>query len=309
MTDQSYVLRKAESAELDTVMGLLRERVEWLRDRGSDQWSSWTTWQATKIQPALDDGHVWLLLDGDEFIGTITVEFRGDGDFWSPQECAEPAAYLSKLAIRLDHAGNELGALLTDWARDYAYRRGCKVVRLDAWKTNAQLQAYYADRGWKHLRTVDAPGRRSGSLFELYVRPLPREQRARLHEDVAVTVLEQSPIAVLEPDVAGNWRPNHVHRGGMRLQRADTSRVESGLFIDFVRYRLRPCSDGWQLDSVSDHFTDWKYQAAVLDVNAQLSRDAAHIVTHQYLEEGCRMIITPVPQELGAGCIPLAKTR
>jgi GNAT superfamily N-acetyltransferase len=163
-------------------MALLTERVEWLRGRGSEQWSTWEKWRS-KIPSAIERGHVWLLLEGDDPIGTLTVEWCGDSDFWTPTERAEPAAYLSKLAIRLDHAGAEFGALLIDWAADYAYQRGCRYLRLDAWKTNKQLHAYYQDRGWSYLRTVNNPQRNSGALFQIPTRPLSAEQRRRLHDD------------------------------------------------------------------------------------------------------------------------------
>ena len=307
MINHRYVLRRAQSSELDTVMALLRERVEWLREQGSDQWSTWTTWQATKIQPALDEGHVWLLFDEGRPIGTITVEFRGDADFWTPEECSQPAAYLSKLAIRLDHAGKELGSLLIDWARDYAYRHGCKAVRLDAWKTNVKLQAYYAERGWKHLRTVEVPGRNSGSLFELHVQTLAPAQRERLHEDIDVMILDETPRASMETDPSGgsgNWRPSHVHRGGMVIQHDALQRPGGGFFIDFMRYRLRHSDGQWQLESVNGHFTDWHREGTVLDAKAQLSTEMAYVITHQFIDDTCRMIITPVPPELGTCATP-----
>lgn len=305
-----YVLRQAQFSELEAVMALLRERVEWLRSKGSDQWSTWTTWQETKIQPALDEGHVWLLLDGNEPIGTITIEFCADADFWTPQEYTVPAAYLSKLAVRLDRSGNELGSLLIDWARDYAYRRGCRAVRLDAWKTNTELQAYYTERGWKHVRTVDVPGRNSGSLFELPVRPLPSAQRERLSENLPVLVLAGSMRATSEPDAAANWRPGHVHRGGMVLRHeAMQESRSSGFFIDFMRYRLRFDSGEWLLDSVDGHFTDWRYEAAVVESDLALRSEETYILTHQDLDETCRMVIHPVPPEMGTACGSLPDSR
>jgi GNAT superfamily N-acetyltransferase len=304
MAAQQLAVRQAETNELDTVMALLQERIDWLRSRGSDQWSTSANWQA-KFEPALDAGHVWLLLDGQDPIGTITVEFQGDRDFWSQEECAEPAAYLSKLAIQLDHAGDELGALLTDWACDYAYRRGCKFVRLDAWRTNDELHEYYATRGWKYLRTVENPGRNSGSLFQLAAKPLARAQRSRLHEEVHYMVLDNTrggPEST-EPDPAGNWHANHVHRGGMRVHYDVAQRAGEAMFVDFMRYRLRHDQEGWQLDAVNGHFTDWRRQGSVLAVNAPVDEGLSYIVSHQELATGCRMIITPMPVELGTVCI------
>ncbi len=303
MTNQQYTVRQAQLSDLGAVMSLLQERVEWLREKGSDQWSTWTNWQATKIRPALEEGRVWLLLDQSDPVGTITVEFCADSDFWTPQEYAEPAAYLSKLAIRLEHSGKELGSLLIDWSRDYAYRHGCKAVRLDAWKTNAKLQAYYSDRGWRHVRTADVPGRNSGSLFELPVQPLPRAQRGRLNEEFPVVVLDDSLSVTLEPDAAGNWSPGHVHRGGVvLLLDAMPGRRSSGFFIDFMRYRLRFNGDEWHLESVNAHFTDWRREGILIEATIPLREDETYIITHQDRGETCRMVVALAPHELGTSC-------
>lgn len=310
MASPQFVVRQAGADELGTVMALLKERIEWLRARGSDQWSTWESWRV-KIHPALEGGNVWLLLDGADPVGTISVEFQGDRDFWDQEECAEPAAYLSKLAIRLDHAGQELGVLLTDWASDYAYRRGCKFVRLDAWKTNEGLHAYYVDRGWKHLRTVDAPGRNSGSLFQLPVRPMRRAQRTQLQEALPYIVLgnTRGGPEINEPDPAGNWHANHVHRGGMRVKYTVLENPSEAMSVDFMRYRLRnEPGAGWQLDAVDRHFTNWRYQGVVLAMDAQLNEDSTYILTHQELADDCRMVAASVPTELATACVPRPQT-
>lgn len=176
----TLTLRPAENdQEFETAMGLLMQRIQWLRDRGSDQWATWEKWRS-KLGPALDAGDIWILWDGDEAIGTITVEIQGDPDFWTPEELAEPAVYVSKLAVRLDRAGKELGALLLAWSGDYAARRGCRYVRLDAWKTNEKLHDYYLARGWTHLRTSTRPNRRSGALFQRPAAHMTQGQPAAL---------------------------------------------------------------------------------------------------------------------------------
>ena len=37
--DYPYVMRQATLDDLDTVMSIVGERTDWLRERGSDQWS------------------------------------------------------------------------------------------------------------------------------------------------------------------------------------------------------------------------------------------------------------------------------
>ena len=168
----TLIIRPAtNNDEFEVAMGLLTQRIQWLRDRGSDQWATWEKWR-NKLIPALAAGDIWLLWDRGEAIGTVTVEFTGDPDFWTPVELAEPAAYVSKLAVRLDRAGQELGALLLAWAGDLAFHQGCRYLRLDAWKTNEGLHDYYLSRGWTYLRTSSHPGRRSGALFQRPAAPM-----------------------------------------------------------------------------------------------------------------------------------------
>jgi GNAT superfamily N-acetyltransferase len=157
---------------MDTVLNLLEARVGWLRERGSDQWSTWLTWPA-KLPESIDRGEVLLLFDGDDAVATITVSAEGDPDFWTPAELAEPALYISKLATRLDRAGQELGTRLLDWTVDHAYRTGRRFVRLDVWRSATELHDYYLKRGWHHRRTVYAEHRHSGTLFERRAEPLP----------------------------------------------------------------------------------------------------------------------------------------
>ena len=156
---------------MDTVLNLLEARVGWLRERGSDQWSTWLTWPA-KMPESIDHGEVLLLLDGSAAVATITVSPEGDPDFWTPDELAEPALYVSKLATRLDYAGKELGKLLLDWTVDHAYRTGRRFVRLDVWRSATHLHDYYIKRAWHYVRTVYAAHRHSGTLFKRPAEPL-----------------------------------------------------------------------------------------------------------------------------------------
>lgn len=160
-----YLMRRATPADLPHVMTLLDQRTAWLRDRGTDQWS--TREFAPVMRDAVDRGDTWLLWDGDTPVATLTMTTMADPDFWTPDERRTPALYLSKLATTLDRRGDGLGALLIDWAAGYAGARGVHWLRWDVWKTNTRLQDYYRSLGARLLRIVDKPGRHSGALFAL----------------------------------------------------------------------------------------------------------------------------------------------
>lgn len=172
-------VRRAGVNELDTVLQVLHQRIAWLRARGGDQWSFTQSWPA-KLAVALNHGQVWLLTEHDVPVGTVTVDQHADPDFWTPAERADPAFYLSKLAVRPDRAGRGYGLRLLRAAGDIAHRHGGHLLRLDAWKSNPGLHAYYIRRGWQHVRTVDVSHRRSGALFQIAVGPRSDEMAAWL---------------------------------------------------------------------------------------------------------------------------------
>lgn len=163
---EPYVMRVAERGDLDTVIALLDARIHWLRARGSDQWSTGSTFR-TRLANNIERSETWLLEDNGVAIATITLGAEGDPDFWTPDELRERAIYVSKMASKIDRRGEGLGALMIRWAQDRAARAGLDVVRWDAWRTNPQLQNYYRSIGARYVRTVDVADRWSGALFEV----------------------------------------------------------------------------------------------------------------------------------------------
>lgn len=93
------------------MISLLDERIQWLRDRGSDQWSTGRTFR-TRLRNSINRKETWLLLDGGAAIGTVSINTDGDPDFWTPEELAEPAIYVGKMATRTARSGEGLGALM-----------------------------------------------------------------------------------------------------------------------------------------------------------------------------------------------------
>lgn len=170
------MLTRATRADLDDVLSLLNEAAAWLTSKGIDQW--WYGFKADRIGPMVDRGEVWIARENRRAVGTITISEQADPDFWTPEESAQQAVYLSKLAIARDKAGTGLGSLLLRWAVDYAATKGYDWARLDAWRTNEALHDYYQQQGWDHLRTVVKENRRSGALFQLPAVADPEARKA-----------------------------------------------------------------------------------------------------------------------------------
>lgn len=136
------VMRLARPCDLDSVMRTLLDRVDWLRQNGSDQRSTSPTFRP-RLAKSISLHQTWLLLDSEKLIGAIPVHTAGDPDFWTPGELQHRALYLAKMATAVEHLGRGLGKLLIEWAQDWAARQEMVVVRWDAWRTNTRLLDYY----------------------------------------------------------------------------------------------------------------------------------------------------------------------
>ncbi|MFR0367590.1 GNAT family N-acetyltransferase [Streptomyces sp. MCC20] len=158
------VIRPATEDDLGTVIDLWNHAASWLRDRGSDQWQYPP--RAERIQENIAAGECWIVEDDGLPIATVTVDEHADSDFWRPDEAAEPALYVHRMAVRRDVSGLELGSAMLDWASRLAADQGKQWLRLDAWRDNGGLHDYYSSRGFTHVRTVEATGRQSGALFQ-----------------------------------------------------------------------------------------------------------------------------------------------
>ena len=159
-------IRRAGWGDLGTVLGILHAAADVLHERGYDQWPDGSpSLGPERVGAQIKRGEFWVASDGAGPVAVIAVSRDGDPDFWTPAELAEPAVYLSKAAVLPSQAGRGIGALLFRWATDYAARLGVGWVRLDAWRTNADLHDYYRRRGWEEVRAMDVPGRKSGVLF------------------------------------------------------------------------------------------------------------------------------------------------
>jgi GNAT superfamily N-acetyltransferase len=161
-------IRKAAPADLPDLEALREEAVAWLASKGLDQWQPGQPRVPTTASTvnAIERGATYLAYEGDEPVGTITVDDHADPEFWTEAERAEPALYVHPMIAPRHAAGRSVGATRLDWAECRARATGRAVLRLDAWKHNVALHRYYESLGFEHIRTVDLPHRGSGGLFQ-----------------------------------------------------------------------------------------------------------------------------------------------
>lgn len=236
----TLLIRRAVPADLPTVLAIIHGAADWLHERGYEQWPhSSPTLGPEALGAQIGREEMNLASDGTgNPVAVIAVSHSGDLDFWSPAELAVPAAYLSKAAVVRRRAGDGVGGVLLRWAVDQAWADGCTWVRLDAWRDNMELQAYYRRQGWQHMRTVDAPGRKSGALFQVPARPDPW---------VRGRVTEQDAPQITDGDVA-RWREDMWLRVGapVILARPDGPVAATVTGMSWPDYAHHEVAAGWE---------------------------------------------------------------
>lgn len=161
-------LALATPADVEILLAFRAEAAAWLRQHGSDQWSS--PFPREDLLARIEAGETWMLWDGPHPAATATVTTWGPPELWTPEELAEPALYVHKLTVPRAYAGRRLGAELLDWAGGRAYDEGRSWLRLDCWSDNRDLHAYYQREGFTYLRTEPRTPP-SGALFQRPTQP------------------------------------------------------------------------------------------------------------------------------------------
>ncbi|MCB5336198.1 hypothetical protein JTE87_03117 [Bacillus amyloliquefaciens] len=122
----AFRVTSARKDDEEEVMDLLVQAAEWLRDKGSNQWSGLLQGEDThNMREAIAKGYVFLFRQNEELAGVVMLlpEASGwDRRLWG-DEGHEESVYLHRLAINRRFAGAGLGRTIMTWAET-----GCLVL-------------------------------------------------------------------------------------------------------------------------------------------------------------------------------------
>lgn len=161
-------LRPAAAEDVPALLALRAEAEGWLRTKGTDQWSDPETGERaiTKWRASIDEGRAWVVVGEREKVLATVSRGPVDRDFWKDTDRPESALYLYKLIVAREASGRHLGTRIIDWMSRLAAMEGRSWVRIDTWRTNTGLHAYYERLGFEHVRTEAPSHRRSGWLAQ-----------------------------------------------------------------------------------------------------------------------------------------------
>jgi GNAT superfamily N-acetyltransferase len=169
-------LRRAETADMARIIGLIDEAADWLRSKNTDQWARpWPNraGRNSRIEASLEEGKTWICWDGTTAAATLTADPDLD-PYWSQAPPTRSAVYIHRLVVGRRYAGLGLGAALLNWAgRTGRLAHDARVMRISAWTTNLGLHDYYYGQGFSSRGLHPDDGYPSRARFEKLTSVIP----------------------------------------------------------------------------------------------------------------------------------------
>lgn len=163
-------VRHATASDVHGLLDLYSATQRWLVDQGSDQWANNSRdTMRPRFMHSIEQGACYVAEDDGMLVGTVTVDDYADPEFWQPEDQPETALYVHRMIVDRASAGRNIGGALLDWAAEVAASKGCRWLRLDAWRANKDLHHYYERQGFVPVRVVELAHRGSGALFQRLV--------------------------------------------------------------------------------------------------------------------------------------------
>jgi ribosomal protein S18 acetylase RimI-like enzyme len=158
----------ATPADLDDVVLLRQNAREWLRSRKNDQWQKpWPSAEGERerLLQGLENQKTWIVRLSSEPAATFTIDEFSDPQLWTELEQSDRALYVHRFIVHRNYSGIKLGIALMNLIEVLARRGGYQWLRVDVWTSNTELQRYYQDLGFEHVRTIESDYP-SGALFQ-----------------------------------------------------------------------------------------------------------------------------------------------
>ena len=144
-----YQFRQARAGDVDDIIAIIQDRIDWMDREGLYQWNKTHYMQRYPREYFLERigaGEFYLALDGENPVGVmalLTDDPRWEGE--QPKNCY----YVHHLAAKVSAKG--AGKQMLGFCEELSRREGRSVVRLDCQQGNEKLNAFYEVLGYRYV--------------------------------------------------------------------------------------------------------------------------------------------------------------
>ncbi|MBR5251627.1 MAG: hypothetical protein IKV52_02255 [Oscillospiraceae bacterium] len=182
--------RKALPQDIDDVILLYKDRVNWFKWKKISQWTFYLTHHPREeFVRHIADGNYYVVTDGDNIVAGFVVS--DDSENWN---CAdENAVYLSRAIAKTNYKNT--GSYIAAQARDIAAQQDKSFLRLECVYSNSRLNEIWQNNGFDYIG--ETTGDYHCSLRQMDLRPESERETAPQQTQ---PVLQESNAVLQETD-------------------------------------------------------------------------------------------------------------
>lgn len=161
LENEKYTLRLASKKDIYDVINLIKERIDWMDEKGIKQWNKTnylSSYPMSYFEDLVDDDLLYVLVDPNNIVVGAMALLEYDPRWPGYNDALFVHNLVSKKGIP------NLGKVMINKAIMVATSMHKKYLRLDASSDNQRLNHYYQEIGFEYIDSFDE-GDYSGNLL------------------------------------------------------------------------------------------------------------------------------------------------
>ena len=144
---KNYIVKLANISDIDSILELYSERMQWFKDNNIKQWGKYlTNHPKLEFEEVINSRNYYIIKDKDEIIAGF--EISNNSKDW--KDDITPAYYIYKIVTKVGY--KNIGDIIFKKCKEIAKLDGKKYLRLDCIKSNQKLNNIYEKDNFKLIR-------------------------------------------------------------------------------------------------------------------------------------------------------------
>ncbi len=142
--------RRTTAADLGSIMDIIRQAQEYLKNQGIDQWQNNYPSTGTILED-IRKGYGYVLLENNRILGTVAITFDGDRNYdfidgkWLTDS---PYAAIHRIAVQSGYKGKGLASVIIGNIVRMCQDKGTQSIRVDTHEKNLSMQRLLLKNGF-----------------------------------------------------------------------------------------------------------------------------------------------------------------
>ena len=145
------MIRKADFADIEAIMKIIRETIVEMRSCGNTQWDE----SYPRKEDFLNDiqrSELYISERDGNPVGFACINKVEPAEYADlTGSTQQPAIIIHRMAVDLSYRRSGIGTELMEFAEDFALKDQTTYVKTDTYSINAKMNALFAKRGYKQV--------------------------------------------------------------------------------------------------------------------------------------------------------------